>query len=66
MKVKDKNISEKEIDELLIAQANDDDVWTDIQSVKTRAERGSREKFLQALSKIPKVEPDEDDKISAA
>ncbi|MEJ7701363.1 MAG: hypothetical protein WKF71_17205 [Pyrinomonadaceae bacterium] len=57
MKVKDKNLSEKEIDELVIAQANKENAWTDIQFVKNRAERGSREKFLQALSKVPKVEP---------
>ncbi len=63
MKVKKKNLSEKEIDELVIAQANDDNAWTDIQSVKNRAERGSREKFLKALSKVPKVESAEDDKI---
>ena len=64
MKVKDKNLSEKEIDELVITQANEENAWTDIQSVKNRAERGSREKFLQALSKVPRVKPDEDDKIN--
>ena len=63
MKVKDKNLSEKEIDELVIAQANEENAWTNIQLVKNRAERGSREKFLRALSKVPKVEPDEDDRI---
>ncbi len=60
MKVRKKNLSEKEIDELVIAQANDDNAWTDIQLVKNRAGRESREKFLQALSKVPKVESDED------
>ncbi len=64
MKVKDKNLSEKEIDELVIARANKEDAWTDIQFVKTRAECGSREKFLQALSKVPKVKPDKGDKIN--
>ncbi len=59
MKVKD----EKEIDETVIAQADDENAWTDIQVVKNRAKRGSREKFLQALSKVPKVEPDEADRI---
>lgn len=63
MKVKNKKLSEKEIDGLVIAQANDENAWTDIQSVKNRAQRGSREKFLQALSKVPKVEPDQDDRI---
>ncbi len=37
--------------------------WTTIEYLKERARRGSREKFLQALSKVPKVEPDEDDKF---
>ena len=59
MKVKD----EKEIDETVIAQADDETAWTNIQVVKNRAKRGSREKLLQALSKVPKVEPDEADKI---
>ena len=63
MKVKSKNLSEKAIDELVIAQEKDENAWTAIQSIKTRSSRGSREKFLQALSKMPKVEPDEDDKI---
>ena len=59
MKVK----NEKEIDEIVIAQADDEKAWTDIQVVKNRAKRGSREKFLKALSKVPKVEPDEEDRI---
>ncbi|HEY0459418.1 MAG TPA: hypothetical protein VGC97_09800 [Pyrinomonadaceae bacterium] len=59
MKVK----NEREIDETVIAQADDEKAWTDIQIVKKRAQRGSREKFLQALSKVPKVEPDEADRI---
>ena len=37
--------------------------WTTIEYLKERAKRGSREKFLQALSKVPKVEPDENDRI---
>jgi len=63
MKVKDKKLLEKEIDELLIAQANEENAWTAIQLVKNRAERGSRETFLKVLSKIPKVEPDEGDRF---
>ena len=59
MKVKD----EKEIDEIVIAQADNETAWTDIQVIKNRAKRGSREKFLKALSKVPKVEPDEEDRI---
>ncbi len=64
MKAKDKNLSEKEIDDLVIAQADDENAWTDIQLVRNRARRGSRKKFLKALSKVPKSAPDEEDKIA--
>lgn len=64
MKVKKNNLSERETDKLVIAQADVEKAWTDVQFVKQRPERRSREKFLQALSKVPKVEPDEDDKIN--
>jgi predicted DNA binding CopG/RHH family protein len=37
--------------------------WVTVEYLKERAKRGSREKFLNALSKVPKVEPDEEDKI---
>ena len=37
--------------------------WATVEYLKERAKRGSREKFLNALSKVPKVEPDEEDKI---
>ncbi len=57
-----KKLSEKEIDDLVIAQADDEDAWT-IEGLKKRTECGSREKFLQALGKIPKVEPSEEDKF---
>lgn len=63
MKVKKKNLSEKEIDEIVILQANDENAWNDVQILKNRAKRGNREKFLQALGKVPKVEPDEADRI---
>ncbi len=66
MKVKKKNLSEKEIDEIVISQANDENAWNDIQILENRAELGNHEKFLQALSKVPKAETDEDDKIDAA
>lgn len=55
--------NEKEVDEIVIAQADDENAWTDTAIIKKRAERGSREKFLKALSKVPKVEPDENDRI---
>lgn len=57
----DDKLSEKEIDEHIIAQADDEAVWIDV--FKKRAERGSREKFLEILSKVPKVEPDPEDRI---
>jgi hypothetical protein len=47
-----------------MAQADEENAWTDIQFVENRAKGGSREKFLQALSKVPKHEPEEDDKIN--
>lgn len=37
--------------------------WATVEYLKERAKRGSREKFLQALSKVPKVEPDEADRL---
>jgi hypothetical protein len=57
-----KKPSEKEIDDFVIAQADDEGAWT-IEDLKKKAKRGNREKFLQALSKVPKVEPDADDRL---
>jgi hypothetical protein len=37
--------------------------WMTVDYLKERAERGSREKFLQALSKVPDAEPDERDRL---
>ena len=37
--------------------------WTTIDYLKKRGERGSREKFLAALEKVPAVEPDEHDRL---
>ena len=37
--------------------------WMTVDYLKERAARGSREKFLQALSKVPDVEPDERDRL---
>ena len=62
--MKKKNLSEKDIDKIVVAQADDENAWTAIEYLKERAKRGSREKFLKALSKVPKVEPDEEDKIN--
>lgn len=37
--------------------------WLTVEYLKKRAERASREKFLQALNKVPNSEPDEWDKL---
>lgn len=37
--------------------------WDSIEYLKERAERGSRDKFLEALSKVPSVEPDPWDRL---
>ncbi len=37
--------------------------WTTLDYLKKRAERGSREKFLAALEKVPSVEPDPEDRL---
>jgi hypothetical protein len=62
-----RELSEKEgitIDQFVSsAIAEKASAWTTIEYLKERARRGSREKFLQALSKVPKVEPDEADRI---
>ena len=58
-----KRQTEKEIDEKVIAQAEEDTYWTAFELVKRRSERGDREKFLKALSKVPTVEPDLEDRI---
>ncbi|MGI8669004.1 MAG: hypothetical protein ACR2J3_04050 [Aridibacter sp.] len=58
-----KKLTENEIDEIVISKIDDENAWEEIKQIQKRAERGSREKFLQALSKVPKVEPSEEDKI---
>ncbi len=62
-----KELSEKEgitFDQFVSsAIAEKASAWATIEYLKERAKRGSREKFLKALSKVPKVEPDENDEI---
>ncbi len=62
-----RKLSEKEgitVDQFVsTAIAEKASAWETIEYLKERAERGSREKFLKALSKVPKVEPDENDRI---
>ncbi len=38
-------------------------VWSSLDYLDERAKRGSREKFLAAMAKVPNVEPDEWDKL---
>ena len=62
-----RELSEKEgitVDQFVSsAIAEKASAWATVEYLKERAKRGSREKFLKALSKVPKVEPDEEDKI---
>lgn len=62
-----RELSEKEgitIDQFISsAIAEKASAWTTVEYLKERAKHGSRERFLKALSKVPKVEPGEDDKI---
>ncbi len=62
-----RELSEKEgitVDQFVSsAIAEKASAWATVEYLKERAKRGSREKFLKALSKVPKVQPDENDKI---
>ena len=62
-----RELSEKEgitVDQFVSsAIAEKASAWTTVEYLKERAKRGSRKKFLQALSKVPKVEPEEEEKI---
>jgi hypothetical protein len=62
-----RELSEKEgitVDQFVSsAIAEKASAWTTVEYLKERAKRGSREKFLNALSKVPKVEPHEADKF---
>lgn len=62
-----KELSEKEgitIDQFVSsAIAEKASAWSTVEYLQERAKRGSREKFLKALSKVPNVEPAEEDRI---
>lgn len=45
--MKNKNLSEKEIDEIIIAQATDEEAWDDIKDFRERDKGGSPEKSLK-------------------
>jgi hypothetical protein len=38
-------------------------VWTAESLISERAKRGSREKFLEFMAKVPDVEPEEHDRL---
>lgn len=73
MSTKSKKLSEKEIDESVIARADDDSAWGKpirVHKPKTAAvplpcdpSRGNKKRFMQALSKVSNDEPDEQDRI---
>lgn len=44
------------------AAAEKASAWTTVEYSNERAKRGSREKFLNALDKIPAIEPADEDK----
>ena len=62
-----RELSEKEgitVDQFVSsAIAEKASAWMTVEYLKERAASGSREKFLKALDKVPKVEPAEDDKL---
>jgi hypothetical protein len=62
-----RELSEKEgitVDQFVSsAIAEKASAWTTVEYLRERAIRGSHSKFLRALSKVPKVEPNENDKI---
>lgn len=37
--------------------------WLTIEYLEHRAAKGSREKFLQALSRVPEIEPGQEDEL---
>lgn len=65
---------QNEIDEIVIAQTDDDEAWEELIVVRTshpdtsallseRVARRSREKFLDGLSSAPHVESDENGRL---
>lgn len=49
--------SEREIDDCVIAQANDELAWTDAQTEKCRSTRRYSEESLEMLKRVSKLEP---------
>jgi hypothetical protein len=62
-----RELSEKEgitVDQFVSsAIAEKASAWVTVEYLKERAKLGSRDKFLNALSKVPKAAPDEVDKL---
>ncbi len=55
------NISLEQVISLCLAHSLG--VWTSESLISERAKRGSREKFLEFMSKVPDVEPEEHDRL---
>ncbi len=55
------NISLEQVISLCLAHSLG--VWTAESLVSERATRGSRERFLEFMSKVPDVEPEEHDRL---
>ncbi|MGH9946690.1 MAG: toxin-antitoxin system HicB family antitoxin [Pyrinomonadaceae bacterium] len=45
------------------AAAEKASAWMTLDYLRKRAKRGSREKFLKIMEKVPDVEPNEDDRL---
>lgn len=45
------------------AAAEKASAWMTLDYLRERAKRGSREKFLEIMEKVPDVEPDEEDRL---
>ncbi|HEX8370921.1 MAG TPA: hypothetical protein VF604_20415 [Pyrinomonadaceae bacterium] len=62
-----RELSEKEgitVDQFVSsAIAEKASAWATVEYLKERAKRGSREKFLNALNKVPQAAPDDQDKL---
>jgi len=46
------------------AAAEKASAWMTLDYLQERAKRGSREKFLKIMAKVPDVEPDEEDRLN--
>ena len=65
VRIRNKKVSpeEEKIDQIVIAEADRDEAWDEIEYLKEGANRGSREKFLEVMNRVPDVEPGEVDRF---